>query len=528
MANKEALDMILRFSQLVSEEVAKSQAGSAPVKQPIRILFQNLKTHSLERRKESLIDKASKGNPEARSALKQLVYTNLSNICKSSHLPSQALDMMLSGYYINYFGTLADITSSYKMKCLTTLINENNIFLDQHKATRQDKIRKLAQIIYQELYGLGVLDEFLDLKPTKNFVKVEEIASAGGSQLSLKISGLDVKLDKLHYPDIKIEQVTKRLSKCSDIGLNSRTKEVEAEMEDHSRITLMCAPLVQKYAFNIRRHYPNTLTTDIRIKLGSTTSELEKFLDLAVYFHSRIMVIGPQGAGKSTIIRSLVERFPTNTTISSLETSFELGLENIDKLTVTNFRSGVVDIEDQLRYLFRNNSSSLIMGECRSPADAAIYTQVSTRQLFSSASTWHAIEVSEFIEQFSNALLRGKYVTTENEARATVSDCVDIVMNVSVCDERHGDYAGLRHVKEVWLIPRVTASTVDKLTPRRLFHYDYEHHVLVNDVKLANIHKSSVGDNNVPIGIDEDFLEVCKQRVYDPEKLEVLRSGNYR
>lgn len=486
------------------KEINRSSIKGRVKHQPLSDLFLAVNSGKKFKSELNVVELATRGDTKSRKALKELIFNYLVSIVK----PKESIvDKMLSGYYINYYGTVDDLTSSSDIRVFTDFINK---ILIPKNSDLETKYWKLAQICFQEIYGLGPLDEFLNFKPDSKFNKIEELAMAGPNQLSLKISGVNVKLDKLNYDSDKIVRITRRLDKLSEHNLNRLNPVVETELLDGSRINLTSNPFTKEQTFNIRLHYGNEITRAKMIEIGSSTWELEGFKDKAMSFRPRILVVGPQGVGKSTIIRDIARRFPRNSVIVTAENAFELDLKSISKLTVIETRLDALSVEDFLKAMFRFNATCLVLGEARTPEDVMIYTQMAQRQDFGTISTWHSASALTAIMGMSKALFRGGYATSEIEALKEVTDSVDLVIRLGVCDEKHGERTGLRHNVEVCEVPKISKNFDGDYKLNTLFEYDYE------DYKLKKVNL-----------ISEELQEIFLKRAYLPEEMESLKNGKY-
>lgn len=495
--DRRAIEQLSRLCKMVSVKIN----ASLLVKELPRAPFRDIISASMEgksmRREDSITDLAKKGDVKARETL----IDKIVEIIYSEKIGMKNIERILRGYYINYFGTPRDICSEE-----SELLDEflNLILLDEETATEEDKIVKLAQIVYQESWGYGVLDEFRYLGKRENGRKVEELLVFGPTTLHLTISGNEFKLDKLQYPKEKIEKATYNLSLCSTHPLNIQNPKVETELLDGSRVTLSCPPLNQFNTFNIRLHYSGSeLTPQVMIKYGSSTAELESFYDMIMLFHPRIALVGPQNTGKTTDIVNLCRRFERDTVIITAETSYELNLQRLSHLTVESLRLNVIPDEDFLTLLFRQNAKCLILGEVRSPAEAILATQAAQRTKYGTMFSFHASTVKEGIIATKNALMRSGNFSSGREALQEILQTIDIAVIKDV------DSSGKRYVKEVAEVCKRIDENEDFKT-NVLFRYDEEKRTL----KKVN-------------NLTDECIEIFSQRAYNPAILGLLKQGKY-
>lgn len=499
--NIKAMQKLSEINQFIVHELNRSQTTKVSVNQPIKDIFNAAKTRLTFEDSRSALDKAIAGNPKARRAIVELIYS----ILAAEGIPEDIIDAILSGYYINYYGDVDCLVSDCKSKLFITQLNK--IFIRKDSSI-EVKLAKLAQVCFQELYGIGPLDEFLNMEPDVNLTKIEELSYFGSSQLCLKISGLNCKLDNLFYPKEDLEKVAKRLAKASGKGLNKLNFEVETELEDHSRVTLAQEPITSQI-ITIRRHYPSTITPSLKIKIKSSTADEQNFYNALMHFHPRVLVIGPQGVGKTTDIRELVARYPRNTNIATVETSQELDIQSIKHLIAPSLRAGVVPNEDLLRLLFRLNADCLNLGEARTPEDVSMFYTTCTRQTFGAVSTWHASDAEECVNQMSNSLLVGGYATSEHEAQKMIRSAVDIIVVKAIVPE-YKKKAGLRHTAQIVEVSKSLDSNGNYRPMRVLFEYNYDTWMLEQ--------KNTMTDS---------FIALCDKRNHEPLAINLLKVGDY-
>lgn len=498
-----SLNELALLSNKVFEEVQNSLLIKTRPVSTIRSLFSSSGRDTHLRRQDSLPDLAAKGDLAARSTLLDLIITTLSTTVR---VKAKSIDSILSGYYINFYGGPEDITS-YRNPLLDKFLSK---FLISRDADYEVKVQKLAQILYEECFGYGIIDIFRDLGVDKEkYDKVEEVQINGPRQIGVKISGLNFKLDRLVYPPKEIQKICQRLSRNSSAGLTESNPVVETELLDQTRINLNCPPFSGSFSINYRLHYGHNITREDCIRIGSSTEEYEKFLDLLCIFKSRLIFFGGQGVGKTTDIINYAKRYPKNCTVTTVESSFELELDKIRSLLVNKVRTGILSADDLLSKLFRYNAQALIYGEARSPEDVMLACQTSKRQDYGALTTWHAATAYEGIVGMADALVRGGYYKTQRGALQEVTTAFDFAIVKRVADKMTSK-PGLRHIYQVVEIPRITQENDVKLEPRVLFEYDYDKMTLVKKNNLS-----------------EDKLNVLAKRTFAPGYMEVLKSGNY-
>ena len=498
----------LQILSKINMEVIKKLNSSLMIKQEPRAALEDIFSSAAEgrslKRHDSPVDLAAKGSREARQTLIDRILILLT---KDLKVNQSVVDVVLEGYYINYFGKPEDIAST-RSELLYQFLDKVLISKD---ADPDDKIEKLAQVIYQECFGYGVLDEFRYIGMNEHYDKVEEIFIFGPETLSLKISGLDYKLDKIYYPEEQLDRVVSKLARSSvKGGLTKANPKVETELLDQSRVTLYCFPLTKYSAFNIRLHYSSDLKPEDLIRLGTSSVECERWQDLIMNFKPRIGFFGGQGTGKTTLIVNMCRRYERNLVIVTGESAFELGLEKIDHLIVNPMKLGILSNEEFLKSLFRQNAKMLLMGEARDAEDSILITQAAQRTEFGTIFSWHTGDVLEGIYGMANGLVRSGAFKTLFEAVREVCNSVDFVLVPRIADES-SKTPGRRHIYQIVEIGKV-ANPGDEPKLRVIFEFDYESNVL----------------RNTGLGISDEMANILsKRQPLKNEYLRILKSGKY-
>lgn len=428
---------------------------------PIRELFaKSFSSVIVEDDSTTLLSRCHRLDPKARKQILELIYQKL----MSYGLNEREIDSVLSQYYINYYGKPSDITSDQKIIGLSTIKR----ILIEKDSDYDVKIRKLAQVVYQETYGMSVADEFIYMTPMKGS-KVEEIACFGPDAFWLKISANDVKLDKVLVPARNLKPMVERLATCAPgFSLNKENSRISTDSLNKDRVSITCPDYSRYYEFNIRRHYAKAITTEERIKLGSTTRAFEAWLDDLMMAFPRIVITGDQAVGKSTLLRSVVERYPSGTVLSTIESAYELELGKIPHLIVKQLKSLDISPEDAMEDSLRFGLHLMINGETRSGTEVSVSLQAGQRSSKGTITTSHAPNAEDLIRVWTQLLIRDKVFTSEASAKYNIAQGLDIAIVPGV-DNKGVNATGLRYIEAVYEIPSYEPDKGETFETRLLF-----------------------------------------------------------
>lgn len=465
---QESLERLDELCKYVVEYINNKGLRGRPPLQPISKLFSNYTNSSSFDKKVNIVDLAQQGSIKHRRALVNEIFQYLSSELKISE---KNIDKILENYYIHYYGSIGDLVDVEPSVLFTNFLNKVLIRKDSNY---QEKCAKLAQVCFQEIWGVGPLDEFLNFGVDEKGHKVEEIAASGPNQLNITISGQKLKLTELNYSPDRLERLCKRLCKPALKTLNKVNPVVETEFLDHSRINVTGGEFTSSPTFNIRRHYPGALTVEDQIKYRSTTREFEKFLDIYCMFHPRIIVCGGQSTGKSTKIREICARLPRNSTVVTAETAMELGLEKIKKLITVPVRLGILPDDLTIEKLFRFNADAIVIGEARGAGNVMAYKESCFRTDNITCTSWHADSPESVLPDMGANLMSGGYATSEDSAKDTLAKGTDLIIFMKNCDESYGVWQGTRHIERVVEVPDEISTLPVDSKYRDIFKYDYE------------------------------------------------------
>ena len=477
LKQKKALDKLDELSAFVIDVVNKAGFKGKEPAQPLNKLFSSFSSSATFNREDNILDLAQKGDRKRRRVIVDRIASELYSELQGRE---KDVDEILENYYINYYGTIEDLTK-FCSRDNVLFTNFLNKILIKKDAPFEDKCAKLAQVCFQEIWGLGPLDEFFNFDVDSNKRKIEELACSGPNQMNITVSGQKLKFSEINYDPDRLERLCKRLCKPAAVTLNKVNPTIETEFLDHSRVNVTGGNFTSPSTFNIRRHYPGGFSVEDQIKLGSSTWECEHFLDLYCKFHPRIIVCGGQSTGKSTKIREICARLPQNSTIVCAESAMELGLEKIKHLIVYSIRTGVLPPDVTIEKLFRFNADAIVFGEARSGDNVMAYKESCYRTDNLTCTSWHADSPESVLPDMAANLASSGYASSEHGALDTLAKGTDLIIFLRNCDESYGKYQGLRHISRICEVPNDPNSLGPNDKYRDIFKFDYD------DMKLKAV-----------------------------------------
>jgi pilus assembly protein CpaF len=211
----------------------------------------------------------------------------------------------------------------------------------------------LERRLFDSLLRLGILQPLMD-DPS-----IEEVIVNGCSRIWVVQDGEMRLLPDLYFDsDEELLDLIRRALGPLGRRLDEASPLVDARLKDGSRLNAVIPPVALKWpAVTIRKFVLRAQRLEELISLGTLTAEVAEFLDAAVQARINMLVSGPSGAGKTTMlnclassIRSVQER------IVSIEETAELQLHLLPNCVAEQARPSNIEGvgEITMRQLVKN------------------------------------------------------------------------------------------------------------------------------------------------------------------------------
>ncbi|MFH5208091.1 CpaF family protein [Antrihabitans spumae] len=231
----------------------------------------------------------------------------------------------------------------------------------------------------------------------------------------------------------------------------------------------------------IRKHLHKDITIDKLVQLGVMPEELAELLVAAVLAGTSVMVSGPMGVGKTTLVRALANALPLETRIGTAELVRELYLHELpgrepfvvssevitgggERNEFTDALKGKFDLHQILQEYVSQQLDRVIVGEVAGKEILALFKALQMAK--GSMSTVHATSAKGAVDRLTTLAMEEPGVD-ETYAIRQVAAHVNLIVQMTTHWSRNdaGHLVSRRYISEVaWVEPgensRPAISTV--------------------------------------------------------------------
>lgn len=348
---------------------------------------------------------------------------------------------------------------------------------------------RLIEAIDAAMYGAGALQALLD-DPD-----VENIDINGCDEVWVtRADGSKIRDRPVAASDEDLIDIVRNLGAYA--GLNARpftpaTPELDLRLPDGSRLSAIMVAS-ERPSISIRRNrfpqmfldeVPEHVRAQARVKPGGATTLVElgtidehlaAFLRAAVLARCNIMVAGATDAGKTTLLRALINCIPPHERLITVERALELGLRRHPDLhpdvvemeevlgapDSAGGTGGGVSIGQLVRRTRRQNPSRVIVGEVLGPEVVEMLSAMSQGN-DGSLSTIHARDAADVFGRLATYAAQHEGLSFD-VSHSLIGSTLDFVVFV----RKNPRAGGRRSVMEVL---EVTGSADGRVTRSRIF-----------------------------------------------------------
>jgi len=291
---------------------------------------------------------------------------------------------------------------------------------------------ELAGAIHAALFGVGRLQPLLD-DP-----QIENIDINGCDRVFLSCAdGREVMAGPVADSDEELVELIQALAAYS--GLSSRpfdtaNPQLDVRLPDGSRLSAVM-DVTLRPAVSIRRARLGKVFLSDLAGNGTMSPEVASFLAAAAAARKNLMIAGATNAGKTTLLRAIVNEIPPGERLITVERALELGIDHFPDLhpnalafeeRLPNSEGhGGISMAELVRRSLRMNPSRVIVGE------------VLGDEIVTTLSTIHANSSLEVFNRIATYAIQSAERLPVEATHMLIAGAVDFVIFI----EKRNDYA---------------------------------------------------------------------------------------
>ena len=263
---------------------------------------------------------------------------------------------------------------------------------------------RLKKELFDSFRRLDILQELVD-DPD-----ITEIMVNGKDHIFIEKKGRLSRWDKAFDSAEQLEDLIQQIVSRVNRTVNLSSPIADARLEDGSRVHVVLAPVAVDGPVLTISKFPEPVTMDKLIRLGSISREAAVFLRTAVRAGYNIFVSGGTGSGKTTFLNALSEFIPEDERVITIEDSAELQIRHVPNLVRLETRvenrdgSREISMRDLIRASLRMRPDRILVGEVRG-AEALEMLQAMNTGHDGSVSTGHGNSPRDMVTRLETMVL---------------------------------------------------------------------------------------------------------------------------
>lgn len=285
----------------------------------------------------------------------------------------------------------------------------------------------MIERVMRSLVGFGPLTELFER------VDVEEVFIEGGRVSFIDSGG---RLRGLDQPTTAEENrhVVERLLATSDRRLDASSPIVQARvLSGSARLTAVIPPIADHLSATIRRYALRKETLQALVDLDSLTVPAAGLVWLAAQANTSVLISGPPGAGKTSLLSALMHAVPVSQCVRCCEEVRELHVPIVHGSFYEARPPGLdgkgeVTLRDLVKVVLAMRPDRIVVGEVRGSEAFELTRAVNAGCGF--ACTVHANSAADALAALVNAALMAGENVPERVVRNVFAASIDLVIHL--------------------------------------------------------------------------------------------------
>ena len=321
----------------------------------------------------------------------------------------------------------------------------------------------LRSAVFDSFRRLDLLSELLDDK------NVTEIMINSPNEIFIEKKGKMERWNRSFQSNEQLYDLIQQIVSRINRAVNTKSPIVDARLEDGSRVHVVLPPIALKGPTLTIRKFPEPITIQKLIQLGSLTEEAAAFLESLVQASYNIFISGGTNSGKTTFLNALSQYIPKTERIITIEDSAELQIQGVNNLVSLETRNanaegeGAVTISDLSKASLRMSPNRIIVGEVRGKECLDMLNAMNTGH-DGSISTGHGNTAHDMLRRMETMVLQGAELPLSS-IRNMIASAIEIMVHLG----RSKD-----HKRRVMEISEVIGVENGEIQLKKLYQYNGE------------------------------------------------------
>lgn len=322
---------------------------------------------------------------------------------------------------------------------------------------------RITDEVLATLFGLGPIERLLADETVEN-VSVNNCDTVWVHHAD----GIKRRAEPLVESDDELVALIRKAA--AHLGRNERRFDIanpflDLQLPDGSRLNAVMA-VSERPAISIRRHRHERVTLDDLCDLGTMNESLRDFLKAVVQARMSIIVCGGTNAGKTTLLRALLNDCDPDERLITIEDRLELCLAadnhrhrdviELETRTANVEGTGEITMQQLVRNALAMSPDRLIVGEVRGPEVVDMLAALSTGN-DGSMCTIHANSSQAAFSKIATYALRSAEHIPVEATNRMIAESINFVVHVVK------DREGCRRVGSVREVTGISAGEVSSV-----------------------------------------------------------------
>ena len=243
---------------------------------------------------------------------------------------------------------------------------------------------------------------------------------------------------------VELVQVLAAYSGLSSRPFDTATPQLDLRLPDGARLSAVM-DVTQRPAVSIRRARMGKVFLADLVGNGTLLPEAAAFLAAATAARKNIMIAGATNAGKTTLLRAIVNQVPPGERLITVERALELGIDHVPELhpnvvaleerLPNSEGQGAISMADLVRRSLRMNPSRVIVGEVLGDEIVTMLNAMSQGN-DGSLSTIHANSSVEVFNRIATYAIQAAERLPVDATHMLIAGAIDFVVFI----EKRNDY----------------------------------------------------------------------------------------